>query len=1546
MKKFVRIFLPIILPLLGVVAVSCVKDVYETGYYTIPEGEPVTLTLSFGAEDFQDVVIGTKSEMNRADESRIHDLYVLIFDKSNGKKIYGRYYTYEHLSGTLESLLAQKNEGWFVENLLLSDVNTDKKTRGVVKLSTVSKENCQLIVLANISNTITSISGTEALEWLSSDDITLSAINEAQITLEQNVVNRGNLFLMMGMIDIANTGNMAWDKTGGTSTGDYGADYKIQLTTLDAKVKFRVKYDETNISSITPRFWQAVNVPDRCMLVPSEKIPSQIGTQFFNTDEAYFEGTETEAGVTWQVFSFYLLETKPRFRKSASEYYQRDKHDKNGDGTNQETWEFAPLDGTYVRFDVILNLTRDGIRNILDDPETNHALTSDALFTVHLGDFTSSRSGSGHDYNNYSVERGHAYTYNITIINSKSIFVEVMNETENESGHEGSLLLTTDEIINCDSHYEYHNMVFKANAQLATDDAQKKLSWFTKSPFAEEGPVFNETTKLYEIPKDAVTGALKSDCLWVKFGLNKKEGGLYTDNRFMYPGDSEYDPDWNPAAMDGDPDSNPVPSLIDVNQLINLLFVQNKRKANNQSNLFDSANELRFTAFVNEFYYEVNPLTGELDPDLWRQFVNARPRELHILSETKYSKDQKSDVVKSSHSIIQNSIQSFYNIYSPDLSSAWGVEHKDEMRNRGAYDSATEVNRAWSWWHDNWNPTGIINDEENGRINTFNIWGVSDAPAWSTFMDYEVANDTPELKPNYQYMAYSCMTRNRDNNGNGVIDPEELRWYTASINQLIGMWVGNEALSLDARLYQPLNAASSDPLKWRAHVLSSTCNGNGGGISNPRVIRAEEGATKSYYNDWTWAFDANSPQEYRDRVASIRCVRNVGTFRKDGEATDISYAPYDRMVDQYYEIPKGTDNSGRAFPNEDGTYTITFSRLNPKCVREYSAEDLPYHEEFSLHNRVYLELNLQNPEVHVKDDGENISNEQAINKKITSDGFNSYCPPGYRLPNMTEMLVISDLVPKSFWNQSGQSGNQFFPCRTYFSRGVIGSNKTTSEAGKIGWQYIESNGRVNMANDNSDMTGVRCVRDNNMTGDITGKVMIANYNQLHNNEQTTISINVSSTASAIRNVDMALVYVDIEGNEHFIRIDEVDGISISGVTLKDDFTYTIPDNSKLPVRGWMTLRAVVRNAMGIERTFETPVRIISEVTTSIKLLPCDYDGRTLTDERYTFPVLLTAFNEDNDITSWRLKIVSPDKATRTVSLGSPNERYTTTVYPYNPYEGGASLLEGTYTFQLEAECDGTVVRSEIVSMDVLRVDYRPIPEEEVDSFNNSRQLNDTVDKLDDEGNVVKENNKVVQEANPSAYPYRWEREILNGLDFVAGDFIETDMDLTKCVYRYVNGRDDLGMDVLFSIGLNDIEWGPWVFYVQFPSVTEAERELPDPPRALYLNPTWLENTSTKNSGYRYCFPDVTKPAHFRLERGGTFWNGDKIDVSRWGSNQTNIQRVIDKLTAANTLYIGSTMGTHSRAKYRFVRVVHNGRDSSIEGGDSNFKEDPGYGGKL
>lgn len=1600
-----------LLVVLSLGAVACLKERVEEVDVTdnfVPEGQPVTMYLGFDSLDQLDVQVGTKAEASRVDESRVHDLYVLLFD-SSGAKFYGRHFSYEHLISSLNTLVTGKNEGWWVDNVTTanlysntaSELNVNKLTQGVVKIATESKLNCTLVVLSNLSNTVTSLDGKSALIRLSEIQ-TLDELKQVKVQLEQNVVNRNDLFLMMGILgplansSPLNTGDMIWGTN--PSSPNYNQTYRVPLIKMDAKVKFRITYDSGNISSVTPRYWQACKLPQWTYLFPREISQDYVRDvrdpeDYFDAQQAYFEGKETENGITYDVFSFYMLENRQTEKKSVnspdveetgySRYYLRELQQKTADSehagyvTNGD-WVFARKEATYVKFDLVLNLTDTGILN-LGETGRAAALTSEALFTVHLGDFTSSASGN---FDDYKTERGHAYTYDITVNNSKSIYVEVRgsdgqgaNRVEKEPGHEGSLLLTTNGLINCDAHYEFHSIAFQYDSELGSDNddnllakwpIRKKVSWYVKTPFYYGGSDFNEATGLYEMPAGA---DVHPDYQWILFSLNKMEGGKYLTARKNYPGFNDtdkrnnYDPDWVPDA------SNTVPELMDINQLINFIFVQNRLKYLDSANKFDSDGVIRLTAYVNEYYYETDPRsyqknpttnvtypwTGELNTHLWREFVNAKPRELHILSNTQISEDRKSDVIVSSHSIIQQSIQTIYNIYAPDLTSLWGVEHKDELewKHLGG--------NGWRWWKGT-NSTGaltagayIYNDDENGRLNTAGMWGLTTGTEqqWADYMAFDVENDIPELKEENYYQAYSCMARNRDNNGDGVIDQEEIRWYTASINQLVGLWIGKEALSLTARLYQPIDEtvtgdSAADQEKWRSMTVSSTLiGGNSTTMGEPRIIRAEEGATKSNYN---MTFD-NFTLSVRDKVSSVRCVRNIGTYQDQGTTKEISYAPYDVFVDQYYDFEQGQDQNGKAWPNADGSYTLRFSRLNSKAIREYTAEDLPYSDENSMNNRVYLRLTAQPKDE--KGTNTNYGNQRPMNANVTV--HNDYCPPGYRVPTMTELLTMVALLPTDYW-----TAGKLYPCRSYFSRGFLGTRKTTGETKKIGWAFNESQFRVFLQNENQGCTDLRCVRDDNMIGDITGRLTVADPDHRRTGENMDLDLYFTSMASVIQSVTLKVCYTDASGNKREIELSN-DGVQLHGTEIRQTITRLLP--ASIPVYGFMTVRAIVRNAAGIERTFEAPIRVVSELYASLKLLPCEYDGNPATK----FPILATASHIDEPVTQWLLRITNPDKRTerKTISLsGSPT--YSSTIYLYDP----GTLKVGTYTFQLEAVCDGKTTRSEEVSMDVLKVNYQPVPQSVIDASYAS-----------------------VQDEMAAVNAYQWKREMVQNLDFASGDFIETDMDVSRCVfhagftavtltyeeirsnivnngyvyfrneggnnfvlvdltyldahqsetYYYLDTGKSVGLDNLISFGLTDISWTDWSLHAFYPAVPSGQTT----GELLRFNPVW----SGDYGGTNYAVTPHDRPIHIRLDKDGLYWNNTLMDISQFAEgSRSNVQEVLQRLTNANTLYVGSTGGgtpSHgSRAVYRFVRVVYNGEFSTTSSSNTNFREDPIYGGNL
>ncbi|MBR6457478.1 MAG: DUF4906 domain-containing protein [Bacteroidales bacterium] len=1185
----------------------------------LPEGVPATLYIPFGSTAAIDVDIATKAEASKVDESQIHDLYVMIFnnaDTSPGspRKIYGRFFSYDHLKTSLALLDADDHECWYVSNKTLD--NTVTKTTGAVKISTITCSDAKLVVIANVTTSILNLDGIDPLDRLREIQ-QYDELKNIEVRLEQDVVNRKDLFLMTGEKDV-NTTLMTW----GTLPSTYNSTYKISLTPIDAKVKFRVKVNPANISAVTPVYWQVCSTPDRCYMYTDDygrTTPEDIS--YFESQQYYFEGKEESGGDVWYTFCFYMLENNQRPNGNATSYFQRELREKLDSGesgykgpTGPESesfsdhyvvngdWRYAPTFGTYVCFDLILTLTLDGITEIgEEDPDITigHALTSDAVFTVHLGDFVNSSSEDGSALNNYITKRGHSYTYDITINNTKSIFTEVRSDDEVQAGQEGFLLLTDAEIINADCHYEYHQVEF----EYRPDMRQDKFSWYVKTPFGEGGPVIshNESTGEYTYDGSGL------DYKWVKFGINKLVPADYTEadpsnpdpvvwldretgdyvrpysaKRFKYPGDGHYDPDWKPgtkvnAMIPCEDPGRDVPDLMDITQLIQYVFSETQKHTNHEASAFIADDNgmstvpvIRATAFIDEFYYDRDPLNPDapLDPDLWRKFVNAYPRELHILSNAQTSRDKKSDVILSSHSIIQQSIQTIYNIYSADLHSLWGTEHLDEMREKSA---------GWPYWPFALSPSGkggrygdfnTMVGKENGRLNSAYIWDLYSSTAnggvdrtnkeWDTYIDYEVANNTPELRETYHGMAWSCMTRNRDNNGDGVIDRNEMRWYLAASNQLAGMWIGNESLSINARLYKP--AAN----QWRAHVISSSGDSKSQG---GRVSWTEEGGGATEYSKEFGATAETWPSvEAASLGESVRCLRNIGTYDDGGVTRDMTEAPYDTLAQDYFTISDVYDD-GHQGDKAYLHYVFHFDRLNPKSLRELSENELPYHDQFNVNNCVYLKMETQSrmdeediePATLKVDTDENGVDEtytvkadhtysinyDKVNPIVTKLGYNPFCPPGYRFPNHSEMLLMSLYLPNDEYHRSKPDGSSYgitvySPCRTYYDRGLYGKNTTgfehdyrglaavtTAEQKKVGWGWSD---KPHCAQKSDKMTVSRCVRDISMTGTIEGGILMKS--ELYPGDEVPLSFSFYSSGASFISASLKLCYTDGDGVYH------------------------------------------------------------------------------------------------------------------------------------------------------------------------------------------------------------------------------------------------------------------------------------------------------------------------------------------------------------------------------------------------------------------------------
>ena len=310
------------------------------------------------------VEVGTKADAGFINESNIHDLYVFLFDKDDmasgsPRKVYGRYFNFDHRRSSLAELNAHHNECWFVENKSIN--SPDAPTRGAVKISTVTRDNVALVVLANVDNAVMELDGNDEIARLDAVE-DLDELRGLSVRLEQDIVNRKNLFLMMGTLGYEgngiNTGSMQWNRPA-PNDFDYNPDYKVKLIALDAKVKFRVKANTDYISNVTPVYWQVCMLENR--LSPAKAANNYYQRELQNKTVSSDDGYDGPASNT---YGSYFID--------------------NGE------WEYANPNSTYVKFDLILTLTSAGIAAMgADDPssgmEIGHALTSDAIFTVMTG---------------------------------------------------------------------------------------------------------------------------------------------------------------------------------------------------------------------------------------------------------------------------------------------------------------------------------------------------------------------------------------------------------------------------------------------------------------------------------------------------------------------------------------------------------------------------------------------------------------------------------------------------------------------------------------------------------------------------------------------------------------------------------------------------------------------------------------------------------------------------------------------------------------------------------------------------------------------------------------------------------------------------------------------------------------------------------------------------------------------------------------------------------------------------------------------------------
>lgn len=1061
---------------------SCVREELATPVGGASGGEG-WLMLDFGVN--KQVSVQTKATLPEYTEGRVLNMYVVVFDE-DGNKLSSGFFDANDLVSEVEVSKGNKN-CWFVKNPTKAG---EASATGRVLMKCAAGTDLKVYVIANLDSDMAKVSS----DLLSSTIHDESNIQNFEVFLNQTTVSRNGYFPMtckVGHVSISesNSGNVARTDIVG-----------VQLERIDSKIKFIFKTGNTpdakgqTIEKFEARQWRVVNVPRKSYLLSyedrgvtkscghdivnvnpntSSEDYSKYAAGFFTTDFVNFEEFPADGSAE---FSFYMMENRQEPKKTPTNYQDRSRAIKDKEGLNKSCQVSYTLNGVdYTRdmrmfeyandFSTYVVVTGYVTMNLKDD-EAGKVLGGEVEYLIHLGNW-------GNGNGNYNIERNTSYTYTVTINSLNSIRVEVETSqagqtfTENQPGATGQISIAKEEIALCDCHYEsktisFHLSNFFKNGKINRENCiVDELTWSVKTPFGEGEPKIVNGV-------ESVTGL---DYQWVHFRLNKRgdDGNYYSDKRRKYT-DREFaaSETWRDAEQNAEKDGSGEVGLagfhndgiMTVPYLCKYIKEQVKKYLDNPavsdfdySKSEDGGPKISLTVFVDEFYYDKNPVTSETRSDLWKYFVNKDDRKLHILCNSVKSLDGESSMTGSVVTIQQSSIQCVYNTdpsYTA-LQTAWGVENADE--DAGSLDGGkSDGGKYWSVYPSNHetNVSGgnvenrFNNDQYNGLYNSCKEWGLSPYRKtadftkdvrWSIYMDYEVANSTPQLKEDYKYMRYACMNRNRDNNGDGKIDRNEVRWYLASIRQLVGMYVGDGLLNSKTKLYNKNAADRKNPdyTIWQQHIVSST---NFGGNSNdPTILWAEEGtSTSHFYHPWG---DIQGSE--------IRCVRNLGNI--DGNSEE-SY-PIDKAPDDYIVYDKDSR-------------TFTCTHLNSQALRYYTSKELIYSDERSQENRLYKKFECYDGPSSIDSDHKDFkSYNDAVTDGMAKGTGNPFCPKGYRTPSQIEAAIMRYYM-----------GELDTMTRTYWSFGPYGS--ITKNSNKPGFVVQGTNITVN---NNSATGSVRCVRD-------------------------------------------------------------------------------------------------------------------------------------------------------------------------------------------------------------------------------------------------------------------------------------------------------------------------------------------------------------------------------------------------------------------------------------------------------------------------------------
>lgn len=707
--------------------------------------------------------------------------------------------------------------------------------------------------------------------WNDLQDLTLAELKEYCVLKTNNQTDLIETALLL----TGEYGKVTLEENG-TTLSDF------HLKRLTAKVTFNFTNGEG--ANFTPTEYEIHNYSRSSTLIERTGWQDNTGTESTSgtnpgnltykgkDDEWAFASTTTPFQMTGSSILFYMLENvqpaKEDITETSASWSMREKR---AAVDNHDEFKYAPEMGTYV----VVRGTYSGRRGG-SESNAEEQVTGNVVYTIHLGDF-SSDTGS---LNNYTVRRNTKYNYNVTVTGVNSIIVEATTATfdnEPNPAAEGSIMTSRENVFALDAHFE--TVMLKLPIDIDVSD----YTLLVNTPYGMFTHTRTEESEGTSVSADQVE--------WVKFGKPASATEFAA-----YPGDSKFtagaDAFKNNDTTNEDAENNV--KLVDIYGLLSLLKSENSAYRDQffvTETDTDGKTYYYVTAYVDENYYD--------DEKDFSKFVNvSSDRRMALSSTTSISDDRYSSyTVSPIFSLTQRPIRSPFDLGSTSTLDGlrFGVETVEETaqgyltanHEEPSYPQNNEPRVNWGW-RNLWEQVqdGEHDYGNNGEGREYYPWSkYINIATNGHFSNFDTNKRISAMNSDYAYGLYECFSRNRDENGDGYIDIQEMKWFLPAIQECTSIWSAGDALPAEARFNDEQYFTS----------------------------------TNNQYRVW-WAQEGITFGSYGGGQAHIRCIRILGEFGKQENEITASISKYDsaNRIVYVHDLAAGTT---RIAGSQVGEYT-------------------------------------------------------------------------------------------------------------------------------------------------------------------------------------------------------------------------------------------------------------------------------------------------------------------------------------------------------------------------------------------------------------------------------------------------------------------------------------------------------------------------------------------------------------------------------------------------------------------------------------------------